>query len=176
MTITLDNLKEVLLFYFLRLSCFGFLALWYFCFRSAITSKLERQKKMKLLQIDDAKKGFKNYWFYEKIHKKVNLGMLYQLNKIYVWIYFVLIIPMVFVGFYPLLGKVISLLSIPLFPIALIMTMIDNTERNLRYYKKRIVLFAINPNRRQVDSVFIDMIEYWMVGLYCYAQLKLAFS
>ena len=90
------NLTEIILFYFFRLFCFGFLAFYYFCFRGAIDDRLIRQRKLSYVKLYELKKGIKNYWFFENIHKQVNLGFWYRFNFLYIILYALFLLPLKF--------------------------------------------------------------------------------
>ena len=61
-------------------------AIWYFLFRGAIPGILRREGASKSA-IKKSQKGLRNYWFYDEIHKKYNIGFLFYLNKIFILLF-----------------------------------------------------------------------------------------
>ena len=135
------NLTEIILFYFFRLFCFGFLAFYYFCFRGAIEDRLIRQRKLSYVKLYELKKGIKNYWFFENIHKQVNLGFWYRFNFLYIILYALFLLPLIFLGFIPIIAKFISFASLILYPMALVMFIFWCIEHNISTHKK---IFVVN--------------------------------
>ena len=170
------GLTETILLYFFRLFCFAFLAFFYFCFRGAIDGRLIRQKKLSYIKLNKLKKGIKNYWFLESLHKKVNLRIWYKINRIFVISYLILLIPFYFLGYITAIGNLITFLSLFLYPFALIFYIFDTIEHNLEYYGRKYVILRKNPHKGNIDSVLIDLLGCCFIIMIFYAQISSLFS
>lgn len=83
--------EEATTTYFLNLILIFILGFSYLLSRGTIDSWLRLRGRSKTY-IRKHKKGVKNYWLYEELHKELNLGVMYHLNK-----WFVIIYPITFV-------------------------------------------------------------------------------
>ena len=78
--------EEAVTVYFLNLILILILGLSYLMSRGAIDSWIRLRGRSKTF-IRKHKKGIKNYWLYEELHKELNLGVMYYLNKWFVFMY-----------------------------------------------------------------------------------------
>ena len=78
--------EEAVTVYFLNLILILILGLSYLMSRGAIDSWIRLRGRSKTF-IRKHKKGIKNYWLYEELHKELNLGVMYHLNKWFVILY-----------------------------------------------------------------------------------------
>jgi hypothetical protein len=77
-----DN--DVMFYYFISLLLLFVCALvFYPLFRISVDYWLKNTKKLKAPAINKSKKSFKDYLWYERLHKTSNLGAIYYLNKIF---------------------------------------------------------------------------------------------
>ncbi len=78
--------EEAMVTYFLNLFFIFILGISYLFSRGSIDTWLRHRGKSKTY-IRKHKKGIKNYWLYEELHKECNLGIMYYLNKWFVIFY-----------------------------------------------------------------------------------------
>ena len=75
--------QDLVSFYFVSLLfCVGSL-ISYWIFRGGVNSYLRKSKGLSKTNINKHKKGKKNYWWYEEIHREFDIEKLYYINKIY---------------------------------------------------------------------------------------------
>ena len=79
------NIEEMGILYILIWSFLLYLCIIYAFIRMAI-KKMLRQKRISKTMIRKSLKGYKNFWWYEKLHAEHNLGIVYRINKVYVTI------------------------------------------------------------------------------------------
>lgn len=77
--------EQVVNFYFLMWSFFLFIGFIYAFFRMGI-NKILRKKRISKTAIKKYMKGYRNYWWYETLHKEYDIGILYHINKFHVLI------------------------------------------------------------------------------------------
>ena len=170
----LEMLKEQIFYYLYYLVCFAFIGFWYWSFRLGLESRLVRLRKINLVKLEELKKGMKNYWFMEAIHKKVNLGIWYKINKVFVILYFVSLAIFLPGGGFPNIRLFVSAVSLPLYGICISMEVLSDIEYNYDCYKKPFVWFAIAPKYKKgaIDSIFIDFIGYGLIIMLAWTHVK----
>lgn len=101
------NQEEMVAFYFLVWCFLLYLCIIYPFMRMAIKRAL-RQRQISKTTIKRCLTGYKNFWWYEKLHKEHNLGIVYQINKVYVTIMAVSIVLHCFLGWWPAFSPIIT--------------------------------------------------------------------
>ena len=100
-----DNLWE----YVAANSFVLFMAMPYAFFRSGVESWLRRQHVSKT-RIKAMKKGRRNYWWYEEIHRNYNMGIWYYLNVFATGTYAVLMVVLFVLGWIPMVRRISKVL------------------------------------------------------------------
>lgn len=134
----------------------------YFHFRSGVDAYC-RISKMSKTYIRKNTKGASNFWFYSQIHKQENLGILYYLNLIYLFLLtiFLVAFSLSWVSFLKIpviiMGLLLSTVAIPIFAISLYYTNICDVGKAFfvfRYFN------GYNEKRRGISTMFD-----WLIGL-----------
>lgn len=125
--------------YFLIWIAFIITAIWYAMFRGAI-SRIVRCKGASKSAINDALKGVLNYWFYDEIQKKYNIGVLFHLNKVFILLFVPSLCIHLIIGWHSYFSPVISLavcllcaLNIPMWAVAQLSTRYDNGKKRTNF-------------------------------------------
>ncbi|MBP3368303.1 MAG: hypothetical protein J6L71_02605 [Clostridia bacterium] len=144
----------------------------YVMFREAVNSFCKR-KGLSGTRIEKLKKGMRNYWWYESIHKEINLGIVYHANKVLISVYPIALIFHVLFGwmrpFIVFIG--ISLIIITIFMAVLqVFTSIQNKREE---YGVPFVLFRKKPGNH-VDSSLFDIVGIGINILLIVIYIKMA--
>jgi len=134
-------------------------AIFYFLFRSGVEAWTKRKKRIRNSRYRNLLKGKKNYWWYEALHKEVNLGFIYHLNKIFTVLFVLTFALTLLTG----LKKEMTLLLCPMhvlfYAVSAVMMAFSRIQENLDFHGKPFVILARNSNGG-VDSIIFDA---WMV-------------
>ena len=141
------------------LSCCGFI---YFHFRSGVYAYC-KISKMSSTYIRKNKKGVLNFWLYSQLHKQGNLGILYYLNIIYLFLLtiFLVAFSLSWVSFLKIpviiIGLLLSTASIPVFTISLYYTNIHDVGKAFFVFRN---FNGYNEKRHGISTMFD-----WLFGL-----------
>ena len=160
----------VSLFYFASLLMMGLPAIFYSLFRGSVETWTKRKKRISKSKYRNLLKGKKNYWWYEALHKKVNLGFIYHLNKAFTVLFVLTFALTLLTG----LKKEMSLLLCPLhilfYTVSAITMLFSRIQENLDFHGTPFVIFARSSNGG-VDSVIFDAVMIGMSFMPAYAVL-----
>ena len=159
------------MFYFWCIVIVLFNIVLYANFRSGIYDYF-RLSKMSKSNIKKSRKGFRNYWFYESINKKSPLGILYNLNYIYLTATVAFSVPAVLLGYIKALQPTLFVLSIILCIIEIPSTILSSTHSNIAEFGKPFVLLvrrSFHPGHRgPFYSSLIDIFSWVVTALFIY--------
>ena len=169
-----DN--DVMFYYFISLLLLFVCALvFYPLFRISVDYWLKNTKKLKAPAINKSKKSFKDYLWYERLHKTSNLGSIYYLNKIFTIVFLATFALTLLTGYIKVMSIVLCPLQIIVYILMAIMVLFSNIQRNLKYHKQAFVLIDRSSNGG-VDSIFIDVMMVLVVLILAYVNVLLACS
>ena len=143
-------------FYFISLFMMVLPPIFYIFFRDGMETMIARTKHIRKSRLINRTKGMKNYWFYEALHKEVNLGFSYYLNKIFIILYVSLFILTLFTGFIKTMTFILCSMHILLSILSAIMIGFARIQENLDYHGTHLVIWA-NSRNGGVDSIFLDI-------------------
>lgn len=103
--------EKYVTFYFMMLVFLTMPIIWYTLFRGLIKS-IFRYRRISKTDINHSLRGKRNYWWYEDLHRKHNLGILYYLNKIFTILYPLTAFAHLLIGWNPRAVHLISVLFI----------------------------------------------------------------
>ena len=149
--------ENLLGFYFISLLMMLIPPIFYIFFRDAMETMISRTKHIRKSRFRNLIKGKKNYWFYEALHKEVNLGFPYHLNKISIILYVSLFILTLFTGFIKAMTFVLCSMHVLLSILSALMIGFARIQENLDYHGTHIVIWAKSRNGG-VDSALLDII------------------
>ncbi len=147
----------ITVYYFLTLAFLVVLALLYGGFRGGMQDWLRVSKKLSKTHINKLKKGKQNYWWYNALHKELNLGVLYPLNKGFTLLYTGTLALSVALAWCKPVSWVLCGLMAVLCLLSSAMSVFAHYWYNKELYGKGFVLFRKNPRSRGYDSVIFDM-------------------
>jgi hypothetical protein len=147
---------ESIVYYFLTLIFLLVLAILYGMFRGGVQDWLRVGKKLSKTHINKLKKGKQNYWWYDALHKELNLGVLYPLNKGFTLLYMCTLALAVALAWCKPVSWVFCGLMAVLCLLSTAMSVFARYWGNKELYGKGFVLFAKNPRSRGYDSVIFD--------------------
>lgn len=149
----------VSIFYFVSLIMMVLPAIFYCLFRDGVKIWTKRKTSLNESKYRNLLKGRKNYWWYEALHKKVNLGFIYHLNKAFTILFVLTFVLTLLTG----LKKEMTLLLCPMhvlfYAIFAIMMFFSRIQDNLDFHGTPFVIFARSRNGG-VDSILFDI---WFV-------------
>lgn len=126
-------------------------------------------------KIKKSRKGKKNYWWYEAIHREAGMGGLYLLNKMFTILYPLASLLTVLAGWIPFMSIPIFVVSLPIYLLTTVMLVFVRVQYNLARYESPVVLFGKAENKG-VDSVFLDLFIIVFSLLIAYAHLIVTFD
>lgn len=139
----------------------------YFIFRDNIHEVLRKNKNIRKRDIYKLKKGMKNFWWYESLHHKYDIGILYHLNKLITVFYPLTFVIFLIIGWINELRIFTAILYISVYIVFAVTTFINITEYNKRSYGKPFILlgywgFKKNGFRTYftIDSSLVQPINY----------------
>lgn len=154
------------LFYYLNIVISLFFIIFYVMFRDGVYSWL-RGRKISDSMIKKSKKGAKNFWWYEELHKTFGLSSVYTINKTFTVFFAVHLTVSVLLGWAePLLYP----LAVSLTLLALLTSYISGFARMQRTVEKYGCKFVLCKLRCQhgkiIDSSILDIIaSLFPIGL-----------
>ncbi len=144
-------------FYFVTLLFLLVPPIFYVVFRYSVESRL-RSRRISKTRIRKLKKGKRNFWWYESLHKELNLGWLYFLNKFFTVVYLLTLILSVTLGWCRFMAPVIAVLYALVSLAVGVMTLFSSVQGNMENYGTPIVLLRRTENRGFTSSVLDLMI------------------
>lgn len=161
------------MFYFLSIVILFYNLLLYASFRSGIYDYL-RSAKMSKSNIRKKRKGFKNYWLYQSIHKERPLGVLYGLNYLFFIVTVLYSVLALALGFLKAFQPFLFGLSILLCWIEIPSTVIASVHRCNEEFGKPFVWLAKRKALGGYHSSLTDMLSSSVTILLiclCFQQL-----
>ena len=166
--------EEQMLYYMYTTAVLLFPIFYYPAFRQGIDDWL-CGRKIRKSEIRKRKKGKRNFWWYEEIHREYGLGIWYPINRVFITLYPITLLLHAFLG-------VIKAESIPVFMMGSIclvlmaaMYTFHRIQNNKKEYGRSIVLFAVVKRGKHsgVNSIFVDLLLTLipLVLLYIYWEL-----
>ena len=163
-------MNENISYWLISLVFFMVTLLGYVWFRGHVFSWLRAGKRLSKTRIKKLQKGKKNYWWYEALHKEVNLGFIYHLNKAFTVLFVLTFALTLLTG----LKKEMTLLLCPLhilfYTVSAITMLFSRIQENLDFHGTPFVIFARSSNGG-VDSVIFDAVMIGMSFMPAYAVL-----
>ena len=144
-------------YYFVTLLFLLLPPIFYLFFRFSVESRL-RGRRISKTRIRKLKKGKRNFWWYEALHKEFNLGWLYSLNKIFTVGYLITLILSVTLGWCRFMAPVITVLYALVSLAVGVMSLFSSAQGNVENYGTPIVLLRRTRNRGFTSSVLDLMI------------------
>lgn len=146
---------------------------FYISFRSSINSWLLSQKTNKR-QLETLKKGMRNFWWYEDIHKAFDMGILYRANKIFTIYYPIACIFILLFGWIRTIAPLICLIYLPLSAAAAWMLIYSSLQSYREKYGTPFVVFKIyDRHGTHYDSSLIDFLAAGFLLYTAYSQIKM---
>jgi len=147
----------------------------YIFFRDGLYSYCRLFKKTSKTFIRKNIKGASNFWLFSQLHKQVNLGILYYLNLIYLflliaflvsfalsWISSIKILVIIF-------GLLLSLVTIPVFGVSLFYSNIDTFGKPFIIYK---YCNGYKEKSRGLHTIFEWLFALFPLALYIYFLMR----
>ena len=159
------------MFYFYCIVIVLYNILLYCIFRSGIYDYL-RLSKMSKNSIKKNRKGFKNYWLYQTIHKQAPLGILYRLNYIFLIFTAIFTVLAIAVGFIQIFRPIVFACSVLLCLIEVPSTILASIYSNKLEYGKAFVFLVKRKHGRGYRSSLIDMFSWAVTALFIYLSYQ----
>ncbi len=146
----------------------------YFHFRVGIYAYC-RISKISKTYIRKNTKGVSNYWLYSRLHKQGDIGVLYYLNLIYLFllILFSIAFALSWISFFkiPIIitGLLLSIASIPVFFTSLIYTNTDDVGKAFVVFK---VFKGYNGKSRRFATALDWLFAFLPLALYVFFLIK----
>ena len=118
------------------------------------------------------KKGKKNFWWYETLHKEEDLGLLYYLNKAFTILYVLIFALTLLTGFIKVMSLILCPMNVILYVLTAFMVIFSRIQDNLDFHGKPFVVFAKSYNNG-VDSVIFDICMVLFVFAMAYVNMML---
>ncbi|MBQ7761174.1 MAG: hypothetical protein IJ400_03880 [Clostridia bacterium] len=148
--------QDLVSYYFLTLLfCVGTL-ISYPIFRYGINTYLRKTRGLSQTNINKHKKGKKNYWWYEEIHKEFGIGKLYHLNKAYTILFLVNFFSNLIFGFFKFASIFTCSFSLILYVFTAIIGFYGMRQYHVDEHGSTFVLFARNSSGK-IDSSLFDL-------------------
>ena len=154
--------------------CVGSVIYFYIKFRFGVSHYLKKSKKLNGASERKLKKGgfFKNWLLYSEIHKKVNMGAIYYLNAIYVYLFLFNTAFTLTLGLIKPLSFVICALCVLMHLLSGIMSIFAKVQNNLEDHGKPFILFAKSSNGG-IDCFLFDLIFVLLPLVFAYCHIML---
>jgi len=162
----LENTRD---FYLVTLIFLLLPPIFYLFFRGAVDSRL-RSRRISKTRIRKLKKGKRNFWWYEAIHKELDIGFLYGLNRFFTVVYPLTFLLAVTLGWCRFMVPVITVLYALVGLSNGIMNLFSAIQNNMENYGTPFVLLRRTPNRGFTSSV-LDLILGLFPLLVSYAHI-----
>lgn len=148
--------QEMVSYYFINVIFLCLPAIYYMMFRFGIESWL-RAKRIGKSRIKGYKKGKKNFWWYEKINEKYDLGLLYGINRLFTIAYPAALILHLLFGWIKLVSIPVSFLLVLSGGLSALMSLFSSVQSNKEMHGHPIVLIARSRNGG-IDSFLLELI------------------
>ena len=125
--------------------------------------------------MNQMKKGKRNYWWYEEIHRNHGMGMLYHLNKTFTISYLLALMMTIVFGFFRVMSIPICVLSMIAYLSMTVMKVFTNVQNNIEEHGKIFVLLKKN-SMGKVDSIWFDLLSVALILVIAYAHLIVTFD
>ena len=142
--------------YFISLLLLVFNAIIYIGFRYNVGDWLERTRKIKSSQFSRMTKGWKNYWWYKRLHEECGLGAVYYLNKIFTLLFALTLTATSILGLIKYMTLITGPMNILLNVVTAVMSLVSCVMENKEKYGVPFVLLR-KRSTRGYDSVIIDL-------------------
>lgn len=149
--------EDLVNYYFISLIFIIATLIFYAFFRGSVNSYLQNCKKISKTNINKHKKGKRNYWWYEELHREFGIGKIYYLNKIYTILFSVVLFLHLILGFFKITSLITCSLSIIIYILSAIMWLFANIQNNIEEHGTAFVLFARKINKG-IDSSIFDLL------------------
>ena len=160
----------VSIFCFASLIMMGLPAISYFLFRGSVEIWIKRKKRLRKSRYRNLLKGKKNYWWYEALHKEVNLGFIYHLNKIFTALFALTFELTLLLGLIKEMSLLLCIIHVSLYTLSAIMMAFSRIQENLDFHGTPIVIWRKSRNGG-VDSIILDAMMVIMSFAPAYAVL-----
>ena len=145
-------------FYHFNIVISLFLTIFYVMFRDGVYSWL-RGRKISDAMMRKSKKGAKNFWWYEELHKSFGLSSVYTLNKIYTVFFAAHLAASLLFGWAELLLRPLAVSFTLLALMTSYMAGFARMQRTIEKYGCKFVLCKLRCRHgRIVDSSILDII------------------
>ena len=144
--------------------------IYYAIFRFTLEEWL-RSKRISHTKIKKLKKGKKNYWWYEALHKQYNLGLIYYVNKWFTVLYVAHLALLFGFGWFRFASPVIAILYAIVCLLAAGMSLFSSAQNNVEEFGTPIVIFRIRENKGWASSL-LDLGVAAFPLMAGYAQIK----
>ena len=124
--------------------------IYYLFFRFHVTDWLE-DKKIRRREINKCKKGMRNFWWYEQLHKEYRMGWLYFLNKGFTLLYSAAFVLHLLLGW---TGKTVIPFAV-LFSLVCLLTAVMS------------VFSSVQGNKRTFGRIFVGIARTENGGIHC---------
>ena len=155
------------MFYFLNIVIVLYNLLLYAIFRSGIYDYL-RLSKMSKTNIKQSCRGFKNYWLYQASNIKTPLGILYNLNCIFLVSTTTFSVLALLLGYIKAVQPILFTLSILLCIVEIPTTGLASAYSTKAEFGKRFVFLAKRKDTGKFCSSVVDMFSWCITALLIY--------
>ncbi len=124
-------------------------------FRVGVTDWL-RNRHVSKTRIRKLKKGKRNYWWYETLHREIGLGAIYEINKVFTILYMSTVLLILSAGAVRLLAVLAALLYALSSVLLVAMSVFASVQSNKQQYGKAFIWLRRRSNRG-FDSSVIDI-------------------
>ena len=163
---------EMVSYSFITVGFLAFSLIFYMLFRFSLESWIRRVYRMSNTYIGKAKKGKRNYWWYEALHREVGLGVLYGMNKLYTLLSPAALALTLLTGYFRPMSVPICALVTAVSLLTAAMSVFVYAQHNKEEHGTYVVLLARN-SRRGFDSVLFDLCIVLLMLAMAYAHIMI---
>ncbi len=163
---------EMVSYSFITVGFLAFSLIFYMLFRFSLESWLKREYRMSNTYIRKVKKGKRNYWWYEALHREVGLGVLYGMNKLYTLLSPAALALTLLTGYFRPMSIPICALVTVVSLLTAAMSIFVYAQHNKEEHGTYVVLLARN-SRRGLDSVLFDLAIVLLMLAMAYAHIMI---
>ena len=120
--------------------------LHYLFFRVGMKDRFKRKKVVKR-DVRILMRGKKNFWWYQAIHEKYGIGVLYPLNIIFTVLFLMTLVMMLLFGWLRVMNYVNAVLYTALAVLGMVLAVFGMTESNIAEYGKPFISLRIEKLR-----------------------------
>ncbi|MBP3412710.1 MAG: hypothetical protein J6K89_05560 [Oscillospiraceae bacterium] len=128
--------------------------------------------KMSKSYIRKKKKGFRNFWFYEAIHKERSLGILYPVNALYLLSSAVFSVLALSLGYVKGLQPMLFILSVLLCTVQIPASILASVYSTMEEFGRPFVLLAVGRVSKKPQSSLRDLLQCFGAGFLVYLLNK----